>query len=585
MHADATMNEAESASNRNTGRVVRSRRFGIAAILVAGLGLSLIMQSPGWAQSSYYALVRAMSNGTAEIDPYHWETKDKSWIDGKFYSVKAPGLPAAVLPAYMALDAAGFSDLSGRVGRKVIADGVREWYLHPAPMMNAGFDRARARALPVQVAEGQTMIWALGLIGSLLPAILIMLLVRRLADEIQPGTGAVSGLALGLGTLLLPFSVQLMGHLLSALMLFAAFLLLMRERHGPQKFGLVFAAGALAGLSVVVEYPIAFGGAAIGLYAMLRAGSSVAQALGRAASYGAGAVVGAIPVGLYNWWAFGSPATMSYSAAVAVQGRTGHEKLGLNDKGFFGIGVPKPANLLELLLAPRGLLTCTPVVLAAIFGVVLMHRDGRKAEARTVLGIAALYLIYVSGYWLPFGGGTPGPRFLIPAIPFLGLGLPYAWRRIPATTLVLALAGATVMTAATITFPLTGADGIWRWWRRITHGHFQQTVFTAMGMGDGYRAILPTVLLLGLACLLAAIATYGIDFKRDVVIAIASLAGWLAVVNLFSANLNEHAGDLVLKAVKLPTQLTFAAAGIAVAGLLVALVASRRSAPGAQLIE
>ena len=247
--------------------------------------------------------------------------------------------------------------------------------------------------------------------------------------------------------------------------------------------------------------------------------------------------------------------------------------------------MPKPASLLELLLAPRGLLTCTPVVLAAIFGVVLMHREGRKAEARTILGLAALYLVYVSGYWLPFGGGTPGPRFLLPAIPFLGLGLPYAWRRIPATTLVLALAGTTVMTAATVTFPLAGADGIWRWWRRITHGHFQQTIFTAMGMGNGYGAILPTVLLLVLACALAALATYGIDFKRDAATAVVSLAGWLAVVNLFSANLNEHAGDLVLEAVKLPTRLTLVAAGVAAIGLLAALVASRPRVPGGQLIE
>ena len=298
MNAEATESEAQSGSDQTVARLVRSRRFGLAAILVAGLGLSFIMQSPGWAQSAYFALVRSMSQGSAKIDAYHWETKDKSWIDGNFYSVKAPGLPAAVLPAYMALDAAGFSDLSSRVAHRVIADGVREWYRRPAPLENAGFDRARARVLAVQIAEGQTMIWALGLIGSLLPAILIMLLVRRLAEEVQPGTGAISGLSLGLGTLLLPFSVQLMGHLLSALMLFGAFLLLMRERHGPQRLGLIFVAGALAGLSVVVEYPIAFGGAAIGLYAMLRAGSSVSQALARAAAYGAGAVVGAIPVGL-----------------------------------------------------------------------------------------------------------------------------------------------------------------------------------------------------------------------------------------------------------------------------------------------
>ena len=47
--------------------------------------------------------------------------------------------------------------------------------------------------------------------------------------------------------------------------------------------------------------------------------------------------------------------------------------------------------------------------------------------------VAAAYFIYNAGYWLPFGGGTPGPRFLIPALPFLALGLAFAYRRLPAT--------------------------------------------------------------------------------------------------------------------------------------------------------
>ena len=43
-----------------------------------------------------------------------------------------------------------------------------------------------------------------------------------------------------------------------------------------------------------------------------------------------------------------------------------------------------------------------------------------KAEALTITAIALAFFVYDSGYWLPFGGGTPGPRFLIPLLPFLG---------------------------------------------------------------------------------------------------------------------------------------------------------------------
>ena len=102
--------------------LARSRRFGIAAIICVGLGVSLLVQSPGWAQASYYGLVRAMGNGTAQIDKYHWEGGDKSWINGHFYSVKSPGLPVVVLPLYGALNLVGFDSLSKRAGETLMTD-------------------------------------------------------------------------------------------------------------------------------------------------------------------------------------------------------------------------------------------------------------------------------------------------------------------------------------------------------------------------------------------------------------------------------------------------------------------------------
>ena len=73
----------------------------------SGIAWGLVMHSMGWAQLSNYAQVRALADGRAEIDRWQWETKDKAWVDGHFYSVKAPGLAALTLPAYLALDAAG----------------------------------------------------------------------------------------------------------------------------------------------------------------------------------------------------------------------------------------------------------------------------------------------------------------------------------------------------------------------------------------------------------------------------------------------------------------------------------------------
>ena len=572
------MPEDQSTSGAQAMRAAKSKRFGIAAIIVVGIGCSLVMQTPGWAQTSYYAMVRALSNGTPQIDRYHWETKDKSWIDGHFYSVKAPGLPVALLPAYELLNGVGFNDLSAEVGQRVRDQHVYQWYPKEKTTENYGFSEARALAVRTTVSNQATMIWALGLLGTVLPAIALMLLVRALTERWSGGSGAASALALGLGTMVLPFATQLLGHLLAALCLFGAFALLIRERHGPTRLGLVALAGLLAGLGVFVEYPLAFGGAIVGLYAMLRGDAiedGVGTVLKRAIAYGGGAILGALPVGLYNLWAFGSPTKMSYSGAVAVQGYSGHDKIGLNDSGFFGIGIPKPSNLVELLFATRGLIAATPIVAAALVGVFLMYRDSRRAEARTILGVAAIYLIYAAGYWLPFGGGTPGPRFLIPMLPFLALGLPWAWRRIPATTLALGTVSATVMIIATVTFPLVGQDGLGRWWARLSQGKFLQTVFTALGAGNGWASTGPVIACFFIAVVLAALATYGIAFRRDIWIAAASLAAWLLLALKLAPRLHEHKADALMHVVGIPHQIVLLAGAAAIGAVLIAVLLTR----------
>src|SRR2546429_7272573 len=81
------------------------RRRGLLAIVALGIAYAVLMQPTGWAQTSHYALVRALSHGTPTIDAYHWETRDKSWYQGHFYAVEGPGLALFTLPLYEALHA------------------------------------------------------------------------------------------------------------------------------------------------------------------------------------------------------------------------------------------------------------------------------------------------------------------------------------------------------------------------------------------------------------------------------------------------------------------------------------------------
>lgn len=519
------------------------RRLGLGAVVALTIGWALLMQSLGWAQTSYYALVKSLSNGTPQIDRYHWETRDKSWTGGHFYSVKAPGLSLLTLPLYEGLTAVGGSELARDAADTARTHGANGWTYRGLNVHNYGGDPRRAAQVKRRLEVEAPLVWALALLGAVLPGALLLLLVRRCAERVEPGMGAATAITLGLGTLVMPFATQFFGHVLAALLAFGAFTLLWRERDGPPRLALLAVAGAASGLAVVTEYPLALAGALVGVYAVLR-GDVIARGAralaARAWAYAAGVAVGAAPLVAYNLWAFGSATHFSYADAVDQQGRSGHATLGLNAGGFFGIDVPKPRVALELLLAPRGLLVITPVLAMAAVGTVLLHRRGHRAEARLIAAVTAAFLLYDAGYWLPFGGGSPGPRFLIPMLPFLAVGLACAWRRFPATTLALAIPSAVVMLAATVSYPLIGAGQESQWTQRIARGDFQHTIVSALGGNNGWWAIAPVLVAALVALGLAARATGALPVRRDLPLALGALAAWAGLAAVLSGTLGER---------------------------------------------
>jgi hypothetical protein len=78
-------------------------------------------------------------------------------------------------------------------------------------------------------------------------------------------------------------------------------------------------------------------------------------------------------------------------------------------------------------------------------------------------GVTLLFLLINSGYFLPYGGTSPGPRFMIPALPFLTLGLGPVFARYPLTTTLLAAISIVAMSALTLTWasPHAGDHTIW----------------------------------------------------------------------------------------------------------------------------
>lgn len=344
----------------------------VAALALVVVAAATVLPEAGWNATAHYALVESLADGTPRIDGHLNQGGDVAWVDGHFYAAKSPGLAFASLPLYVTLDAVG------AVPTKEVA----------------------TQGPPGARGVRKEAVWQLNLV--VVAAFFgLLLLMRYAANACAPGTGLAVAVILGLGTMLLPFSTAYFAHVLSATLGFAAFALVLGRRDSRLA---VAGAGVLAGLAVVTEASLALVAVALAAWVLVDR-----QRLQRGGLYVAGLVAGSIPLLAYNAWAFGSPFRNGYSDAVAVLGATGHDVVGANDVGFFGLTYPRPHYALDLLFdSQRGLFVLTPVVAVAVAGLLPLWRRGSRREAIFVGSLAFAFLLYNAAYWIPFGGDTPG---------------------------------------------------------------------------------------------------------------------------------------------------------------------------------
>jgi hypothetical protein len=536
------MDNGRSTAPRRIALFLR-RHSGVLAILLVALAYAQPIQVRGWNQASHYALVRALSHGHTNIDPYKFSTGDKAKDKGHWYSSRAPGLAFYLLPAYEAMRVVGID----KVTHKNVAG-----------------------------KKNDEMIWALGLWGNVIPAALMLLLVRWFADRIEPGYGTAAAVTLGLGTLILPFATLLFSHVLSALLGFAAFALLWRERERglpPPRVLYSALAGLLVGYGFTTEYPLFIVGAVLGVYILATFPRDRAK---HALAYVGGGILGIVPLLLYDKAAFGSFFHVAYA------------DLPKHHRGFFGINVPNPKVAAELLFSSRGLLTLAPVLALSVLGIWWMYRRGRRAEAWVIGSTGLLFLIYNSGYYLPYGGQVPGPRFLITALPFLAVPLAVAYRRLPGPTLALAAVSTVCLAVPTLVKPFVSAEGDTGYWMHHLENHnFQVQILTLFGP-LGWVSLIPFGVLVIGAVTLAALATPRLDITwRTVRAGLAAVAVWAPLAIFVPRELGiDHQAELRIVAAGDPTavhekfgshpisHLVFLASGVAIVFMLVAWLLS-----------
>ena len=405
-------------------KLTRYRFEPIVVVLVAVAALSTVNLAGPQDRTRYELARRIVLYHTLTVEP---DLFDRATFDGRSFSDKAPGMSLLAVPVFELERVAG------------IARAPADWR-----------------------SEGDLSLWLVRILTSGVLFLVAVVLVGRVAESLSPGSGAITAATFGTATLAAPLAPTLFEHDAAAALAFAGFVLAWRADDRVRR--LVFA-GLCAGLAVLFQYATLLIGLVLAAYCARRG-------LRRVGWFALGALPPALALGAYDAAAFGSPFHLSYRYVANRYAERQHH-------GFFGIGVPTLGGLRDVLAGNKGPLVTSPVVVAAAVGIWLLWRRGRRPEALVVIVVTLLFLALDAGYFLPYGGHSPGPRFLVPALPFLLLGLPLALERYRTPTLVLASASVLLMTADAVTWSVRPPDD--RSWLP-TRSEIAKTVWTWLGL-------------------------------------------------------------------------------------------------------
>lgn len=400
-----------------TSRTARGR----SVFLLLLLTYLNFAQGATWGSACRFDLSRALAERhTIVIDAYERNTGDKALFEGHYYSDKAP------LPSFLG----GLGVAIGHAIRAV-----------------TGLPKSHAIWLAMTAAIATLL--ATGVPTALGGMLFFRILTERDVDEI---TAWWTTFFVFLGTTLFPYGTLLQGHAPAAAWLLAFFWALFPGRGAPSVRRAAIAGVAASG-ALATEYLTGPPLLILALAALV-----AHRALGRRLAPLAGWVVlGALPgLGLLGWYhqlAFGTPFDVGYRHVALPFFQ---EKM---SAGLLGITWPDPIVALRLLFGSyRGLFFACPVLLLACAGWVVWFRErDRRIEGIAALLVFAFYLALNAGYSSWHGGWAIGPRHLVPAIPFLGLGLAKAR---PRSRLVRAVGAYSVllMLAATAVRPEVPED-------------------------------------------------------------------------------------------------------------------------------
>jgi hypothetical protein len=386
--------------------------------------------------------------------------------NGHFYPNKPPGISLLAVPAYFAIY---------HFERALKLDPDDAWIM----TVNAWLTSA--------LTVGLISAWG-------------VVLMLRLGARLFPGrtrAALAAALACGFGTTFFPFGTMLFDHNVTAVLLLASFADVRGGKPGR--------AGLWAGIATLTNYLAAIPGAAFGVWALTRSRASEsagtlsrestelksARAFTSAATvvrFTLGVLPSAIALLWHNEVCFGSPWTLSTAFQNPLFKETAPALFGM-------FTLPSWFAALCITVSPwRGLFVLCPVMILAV--VALFRSRAResagnspqpsaetgsaraltsaatggwpaklRAERRLILFVAGFFFLVNISFNGFHGGMSSGPRYLIPALPFLALALVPAfarWKKTAAVLMTASIAQQTLLTATDAMCPVGVHDMAWQ---------------------------------------------------------------------------------------------------------------------------
>ena len=258
-------------------------------------------------------------------------------------------------------------------------------------------------------AYGPALVWSETFV-SLAGALAAFLVYKIAGLFFRRSTSILLGLAFAFSTICWPFATYFFQSDVSAMLVLAAAYFGLKAGRADGAAALPsLLCGLAAGLAFTSDYVDAAIIPIILAFLVVRKRGSARSAVGAAVALVLGALPGLAAIGAYNFAIFGTPfmtTEAAYHLGRPLLAEFSYPLLSGLSLNFFSLS--------------RGVLVFAPITLLGILGFVdaLRAREVRS-EAILMLAIFLGIVIPYSAWYDPTGGLSFGPRFIVPAIPFL----------------------------------------------------------------------------------------------------------------------------------------------------------------------